>query len=73
MKRRLAVLAVATALALGSTVGVAAACDPEPPVKEKCNNGVGNGPDCRPGKAHFNNDDAGGIPGAPGAFFKIAY
>jgi uncharacterized membrane protein len=72
MKRRLAVLAVTTALALGATVGVAAACD-EPPVKEKCNNGVGNGPDCRPGKAHFNNDDTIGVPGAPGAFFKIAY
>ena len=78
MKRRLAVLAVATALALGSTVGVAAACDPEPPVKEKCNNGVGNGPDCRPGKAHFNNDDGDTqfeykewlppfVPGDPGA------
>ena len=58
-------------MAFGSTVGVAAATgDPTPlPTTEdvKCNNGVGNGADCRPGKAHFNNDDAGGVPGAPGA------
>jgi len=35
--------------------------------KAKCDNGVGNGPDCRPGRARFNNDDVGGVPGAPGA------
>ena len=33
-----------------------------------CDNGVGNGSDCRPGKAYFNNDDEGGTPhvGTPG-------
>ena len=72
MRRRIAVVAVTAALALGATIGTAVACEP-PPTKEKCNNGVGNGPDCRPGKAHFNNDDAGGIPSAPGAFFKVLY
>jgi hypothetical protein len=35
--------------------------------KAHCDNGVGNGPDCRPGRARFNNDDVGGVPGAPGA------
>lgn len=69
-------------MAFGSTVGVAAATgDPTPlPTTEdvKCNNGVGNGADCRPGKAHFNNDDGYNqynykewqppfVPGDPGA------
>jgi hypothetical protein len=73
MKRRFAVLAVTTAIAFGSTIGIAAATDTpsETETREKCNNGVGNGPDCRPGKARFNNDDnptAGmGIPGDPGS------
>ena len=31
-----------------------------------CNNGVGNGPDCRPGRAQFSNDDHGGSIGSPG-------
>jgi len=35
--------------------------------KAHCNNGVGNGADCRPGRARFANDDFGGAPGAPGA------
>ena len=41
------------------------------PHKYKCNNGVGNGPDCLPpgieknGKTYLDNDDHGGIPGAP--------
>lgn len=41
------------------------------PHKGKCNNGVGNGPDCLPpgieknGKTFLDNDDNGGIPGAP--------
>jgi hypothetical protein len=69
MKKRLAVLAVTTALAFGSTIGVASATYEEP---MRCNNGVGNGPDCRPGKAHFNNDDVEpfdthGVPGSPGS------
>ena len=75
MKRRLAVLAVTTALAFGSTIGVASATGdtpPDPEPKVHCNNGVGNGPDCRPGKAHFNNDDVEpfdteGRPGSPGS------
>ena len=73
MKKRLAVLAVTTALAFGSTIGIAAATDtpPDPEPREHCNNGVGNGPDCRPGKAHFNNDDnplvGTGMPGDPGS------
>jgi hypothetical protein len=72
VKRRLAVLAVGTALAFGSTMGMALAtdCDPPPPPTH-CNNGVGNGPDCRPGLAHFNNDDNPtvglGVPGDPGS------
>ena len=71
MKRRLAVLVVGTAMAFGSTMGMAlATCDPETP-PPRCNNGVGNGVDCRPGKAHFNNDDnptvGHGIPGDPGS------
>lgn len=65
MKKRLVVFALALGMAFGSMVGVAAATyDDEP---GKCNNGVGNGADCRPGKARFNNDDAGGVPGAPGS------
>lgn len=38
---------------------------------EKCNNGVGNGPDCLPpgidknGKFFLDNDDHGGTPGEP--------
>ena len=35
--------------------------------KAHCDNGVGNGADCRPGMARFNNDDVGGVPGDPGA------
>lgn len=36
--------------------------------KQHCNNGVGNGADCRPGRARFNNDDLEGQgPGSPGA------
>lgn len=37
----------------------------------RCNNGVGNGPDCLPpglqknGKSFLDNDDNGGIPGNP--------
>ena len=50
-------------MAFGMTVGVAAADPPE----ATCDNGVGNGPDCRPGRARFNNDDVGGVPGNPGA------
>ncbi len=70
MKKRFAVLAVATALAFGSTIGAASATGGEPP--RDCNNGVGNGADCRSGKAHFNNDDetpfpSFGVPGSPGA------
>jgi hypothetical protein len=64
VKRRLAILAVGTAMAFGSTVGVASATYDTP---QHCNNGVGNGADCRPGKAHFNNDDGTGVPGAPGS------
>jgi hypothetical protein len=68
MKKRFAILAVTTALAFGSTIGMAAATD-DPP--QRCNNGVGNGVDCRPGKAHFNNDDNPtvglGVPGDPGS------
>ncbi len=66
MRRRLVVFALALAMAFGSMVGVAAATG-EGDGGAKCNNGVGNGPDCRPGKARFNNDDAGGVPGAPGS------
>lgn len=42
-----------------------------PVSKVKCNNGVGNGSDCLPpgleknGKTFLDNDDKGGIPGAP--------
>ena len=64
MKRRLVVFALALAMAFGSMIGVAAATDEG---GGKCNNGVGNGADCRPGKARFNNDDAGGVPGDPGS------
>jgi hypothetical protein len=72
VKRRLAILAVGTALAFGSTIGMALATDCPVPPPERCNNGVGNGPDCRPGKAHFNNDDVEpfnvhGVPGDPGS------
>ena len=73
VKRRLAVLVVGTAMAFGSTMGMAFATDCEPPPPPThCNNGVGNGPDCRPGKAHFNNDDevpfeSHGVPGDPGS------
>jgi hypothetical protein len=35
--------------------------------KAHCNNGVGNGADCRPGRARYSNDDHGGLPGKPGA------
>lgn len=62
MKRRLAVLVVATAMAFGSMVGIAAANH-----GAHCDNGVGNGPDCRPGRATFSNDDHGGTTGNPGA------
>jgi hypothetical protein len=37
----------------------------------RCNNGVGNGPDCLPpgiqqnGMLHLDNDDVFGVPGAP--------
>jgi hypothetical protein len=75
MKKRFAILAVVTALAFGSTMGMALATGDGPP--QRCNNGVGNGPDCRPGQAHFNNDDGDtdgwinipylGVPGAPGS------
>jgi len=34
--------------------------------KSHCDNGVGNGPDCRPGRARCSNDDLGGTPGSPG-------
>jgi hypothetical protein len=68
VKRRLAILAVGTAMAFGSTVGAASATYDTP---QHCNNGVGNGADCRPGKAHFNNDDnptvGFGVPGDPGS------
>jgi hypothetical protein len=72
MKRRFAVLAVTTAIAFGSTIGMAAATGGGTPPEVRCNNGVGNGPDCRPGQAHFNNDDeipflSNGVPGAPGS------
>jgi hypothetical protein len=73
VRRRIAVVMFTAALAFGGSIGAAAATDCPPPPKEKCNNGVGNGADCRPGKAHFNNDDAGGVPSAPGAMSKIAY
>jgi hypothetical protein len=40
------------------------------PVKQKCNQGVGNGPEgCDPGNSNHNqlsNDELGGTPGAPG-------
>jgi hypothetical protein len=74
MKRRFAVLAVTTAMAFGSTIGIAAATEvpPEQEPRGHYNNGVGNGPDCRPGKARFNNDDnptaGSGIPGDPGSW-----
>lgn len=38
---------------------------------QRCNNGVGNGPDCLPpgieqnGKTFLDNDDVTGVPGAP--------
>jgi hypothetical protein len=74
VKRRLAVLVVGTAMAFGSTMGMALAteCEEPPPPPTHCNNGVGNGADCRPGKAHFNNDDSEpfesyGVPGDPGS------
>lgn len=77
MKKRLAVLAVTTALAFGSTIGIASATNgggpPEPQPREHCDNGVGNGSDnCRPGNARFNNDDelpppGFGVPGNPGS------
>ncbi|MHC4995120.1 MAG: hypothetical protein ACYTGQ_08725 [Planctomycetota bacterium] len=36
--------------------------------EQNCDSGVGNGADCRPGRARFNNDDLEGqAPGAPGA------
>jgi hypothetical protein len=62
-------------MAFGSTIGMASATydTPDPEPKVHCNNGVGNGPDCRPGKAHFNNDDgplpfeSDGVPGNPGS------
>lgn len=56
-------------MAFGSMIGVASATDtpPDPEPRAHCNNGVGNGPDCRPGKARFNNDDNGGVPGDPGS------
>jgi hypothetical protein len=38
-------------------------------VKVHCDNGVGDGPDCNPpgliNKPNLNNDDFGGVPGAP--------
>ena len=42
--------------------------------KAHCDNGVGNGPDCRPGRARYANDDPAGTgPGNPGARQKIEY
>ncbi len=38
-----------------------------------CDNGVGNGADCRPGSAHFSNDDHGGTIGSPGVDCRTEY
>lgn len=76
MESTFAVLSVAGAVtctdsSITGDVGCTATANPGDNSKNKCNQGVGNGPEgCDPGNSNNNpwgsNDENGGIPGDPG-------